>query len=126
MATVASYCWSCGNPTSPAAELCVKCGVRLSSSTALVATGSSGSSKSRLAAALLAFFLGGFGAHRFYLGNTGSAVAMLIVTILGIVTAFAVIGFFLLFATGVWALIDLIMILVGVAKDGRGKTVVTW
>ena len=35
------------------------------------------SSKSRLAITLLSFFLGGFGAHRFYLGKIGTAIAML-------------------------------------------------
>jgi TM2 domain-containing membrane protein YozV len=34
--------------------------------------------KSRIVAALLAFFLGLFGAHKFYLGKTGAAVVMLL------------------------------------------------
>ncbi|MFA1509937.1 TM2 domain-containing protein [Priestia aryabhattai] len=38
------------------------------------------------------FFLGGFGGHRFYMGNTGYAVAML---------------FFNWMTLGIWALIDI-------------------
>jgi TM2 domain-containing membrane protein YozV len=34
--------------------------------------------KSKTTAALLAFFLGGFGIHQFYLGNTGKGVAYLL------------------------------------------------
>ena len=34
--------------------------------------------KSRIAAALLAFFLGGFGAHKFYLGKIGQGFLYLI------------------------------------------------
>ena len=38
---------------------------------------------------LLWFFLGGFGAHRFYLGRTGSAIAMLVLYILSWILLFA-------------------------------------
>ena len=34
--------------------------------------------KSRLAAALLAFFLGGFGVHKFYLGRVGQGILYLL------------------------------------------------
>ncbi|EIJ2834770.1 TM2 domain-containing protein [Vibrio parahaemolyticus] len=34
--------------------------------------------KSRIAAALLAFFLGGFGAHKFYLGKIGQGILYLV------------------------------------------------
>jgi TM2 domain-containing membrane protein YozV len=44
---------------------------------------SSSESKSKVAAALLAFFLGGFGAHKFYLGRTVPAVIMLLVWFFG-------------------------------------------
>ena len=41
------------------------------------------SSKSKLAAGLLGIFLGGLGVHNFYLGNTGRAVAQLLLTLVG-------------------------------------------
>ncbi|MCY4046058.1 MAG: NINE protein [Cellvibrionales bacterium] len=43
-----------------------------------------GASK-KLAAALFAFFLGGFGAHKFYLGYTKQGVIMLLVFFLGFI-----------------------------------------
>lgn len=52
--------------------------------------------KSMLVAYLLWFFLGGFGAHRFYMKKTGSAVAQLILTI-------TVIG---AIVSCIWVLID--------------------
>ncbi|MBK6762587.1 MAG: peptide chain release factor 2 [Micrococcales bacterium] len=71
------------------------------------AQGRPASPKSRLAAALLAFFLGAFGIHRFYVGKIGTGVA--------IIVTFG--GFF-----GIWPLIDLIMILVGSFKTSRSGT----
>ena len=43
------------------------------------------SDKSKVVAALLAFFLGGFGFHKFYLGCTASGIIMLLVFILGFI-----------------------------------------
>jgi TM2 domain-containing membrane protein YozV len=65
------------------------------------------SDKSKITAALLAFFLGSFGAHKFYLGQTG----------LGIVYLLCVIPGFLLFGIptiiiSIVAFIEFIMILV--------------
>lgn len=57
-----SFCFACGSPTDPRAEICPKCGVRQKHSAS--------SGKDRVTAALLALFLGGLGAHHFYLGNT--------------------------------------------------------
>jgi TM2 domain-containing membrane protein YozV len=68
------------------------------------------SPKSRLAVALFAWFLGGFGAHRFYLGKIGTAIAMLL-TLGGL---------------GIWALIDFIMAVAGVMKDKEGKVIKNW
>jgi TM2 domain-containing membrane protein YozV len=44
--------------------------------------------KDKVAAALLAFFLGAFGAHKFYLGKTGAAVTMLLLSTFGAILLF--------------------------------------
>tara|TARA_B100000073_G_C23267094_1_gene384853 strand:- start:156 stop:356 length:201 start_codon:yes stop_codon:yes gene_type:complete len=61
--------------------------------------------KSKVAAALLCFFLGGLGVHRFYVGKVGTGVVQL----------------FTLGGLGIWALIDFIMILMGSFTDANGK-----
>jgi len=61
-------------------------------------------SKSQLVAALLCFFLGGLGIHRFYLGYTWQGVVQLLTG-----------G-----GCGVWALIDFIRILLGTLKPKDG------
>ena len=53
---------------------------------------------------LLAFFLGALGAHRFFVGKIGTGILQLLT-----------IGGF-----GIWALIDIIMIIVGSFKDKAG------
>jgi TM2 domain-containing membrane protein YozV len=53
---------------------------------------------------LLCLFLGCLGVHRFYVGKIGTGIVMLIT-----------LGVF-----GIWALIDLIMIIVGAFKDKNG------
>jgi len=85
------------------------------------------SSKSRLATTLLAWFLGEFGAHRFYLGKIGTAVTMLILGILGFSTVWLFgIGLIFLIPVGIWALIDFIMAVAGVMKDKEGKLIKNW
>ena len=59
--------------------------------------------KSKVAAGLLGIFLGCFGAHNFYLGYTGKAVAQLLITLLSL-------GF-LAVIPAIWALIEGILIL---------------
>jgi TM2 domain-containing membrane protein YozV len=58
--------------------------------------------RNKVVAALLAFFLGTLGVHRFYLGRTGSGIVMLVLSI-------TVIG---LLVSVPWALIDSIRLLV--------------
>ncbi|NLH17720.1 MAG: TM2 domain-containing protein [Phycisphaerae bacterium] len=69
------------------------------------------SSKSRLVAAILCFFLGWLGVHRFYVGKAGTGI--LIIVTFG--------GFF-----GIWPLIDFIMILVGSFTDKQGLVLTKW
>ena len=68
------------------------------------------SPKSRTVALLLAAFLGVFGAHRFYVGKTSSAVLQLI-TLGGL---------------GIWWLADLIIIVSGSFRDDEGRLVSSW
>jgi TM2 domain-containing membrane protein YozV len=58
--------------------------------------------RNKYVAALLAFFLGPLGIHRFYLGRTGSGILMLIMSI-------TVVG---LIVTAPWALIDMVRYLI--------------
>lgn len=59
---------------------------------------------------VLALFLGGFGAHQFYLRNTGSGVTQLLLTLVGALTAWLYVGLLLLFAVFVWVVVDLFLI----------------
>jgi len=59
---------------------------------------------------VLLLFLGGFGIHRFYVGDTTSGVIMLILTLVGWVTAAFLIGFVLIFAVAVWLIVDLFLV----------------
>ena len=83
----------------------MKCGARLAK--AIV---EEISPKSRLATSLLAWFLEEFGAHRFYLGKIGTAIAML----------------FTLGGLGIWALIDFIFAVSGRMKDKEGRIIKNW
>jgi len=117
-----SFCHACGGSTNALAEICIKCGARLAK-----AEIADISPKSRLATTLLVCFLGIFGAHRFYLGKTGTAAVMLILGILYFATVwFYGIGLIFLVAVGIWAFIDFIFAVVGNMKDKDGKLVKNW
>ena len=125
-----SFCFTCGTQTNELAEICVKCGVKLNNSvqpapnSPALATGIS--PKSRTVAALFAFFLGQFGAHRFYSNKIGTAVIMLVVALVGWATLIVLVGFAFLAVVGIWNLIDFIMILAGKFKDKDGLLITTW
>lgn len=70
----------------------------------MATTGAAVSDKSMVPAALLCFFLGGLGFHRFYVGKIGTGILM-ILTLGGL---------------GIWTIIDFVMIIVGSFKDKQG------
>lgn len=75
--------------------------------------------KQKVAALLLAVFLGGLGIHRFYLGHSGSGSAMLVLWLLGFCT-FGVTWIIV----GIWALVDIILIATGSLRDHTGQMLV--
>lgn len=65
------------------------------------------SNPSKVTLIIVCLFLGGLGIHRFMVGKTGSGIAQLL-TIGGL---------------GIWALIDLIMIITGKFTDSEGNVI---
>lgn len=91
------------------------------------------SPKSRLGTALFAFFLGVFGAHRFYIGRTKTAIVMLLLSIAGwgeSILRFAGHGFFaavwFIIAVGTWAFVDFLVTATGNMTDKEGRLIKKW
>lgn len=99
------YCSNCGAEANDNAVVCIKCGCALQKQSAPADLNKS--SKDWLVCLLLCFFVGYLGIHRFYVGKTGSGVAQLLTC-----------G-----GCGIWALVDLIMILLGKFTDEDGKVI---
>lgn len=68
MTNPTKFCHACGVEIDARAELCPKCGVRQPAA----------GKHNRVTAGLLAIFLGGLGAHKFYLGKLGMGFLYLI------------------------------------------------
>lgn len=66
--------------------------------------------KNMALAYVLWFFLGGLGIHRFYLGKTWTAVAMLALTVLGYFLTVFMVGLGLLTIVGIWWIVDAFLI----------------
>lgn len=71
------YCRGCGKIIHASATTCPHCGAQ-QSAVAGASGISNGATKSRVTGALLAFFLGGFGVHKFYCGKIGLGFLYLI------------------------------------------------
>ncbi len=72
--------------------------------------------RQKVLAAVFAFFLGSLGIHQFYLGKTGLGITMLLITVLTCGYGACI--------TGVWALIDFILILAGSTTDAQGRALI--
>ncbi|MBN9176119.1 MAG: TM2 domain-containing protein [Microbacterium sp.] len=59
---------------------------------------------------LLLILLGGFAAHRFYLGYTASAITMLLLWWIGWALSVVMVGFLMIGAVVVWWIVDLFLI----------------
>ena len=107
---MAKYCTNCGKELQENQDVCLNCGVAVKKINNTTNPGG----KSKIAAGLLGIFLGVFGVHNFYLGNTGKAVAQLLISILSCGT--------LAIASEIWGLIEGIMILTGsITTDAQGN-----
>lgn len=104
-ANTVKHCEFCSGIMSVETTTCPNC---LALQTGAASPGES--DKLRLPTFLLAFFFGVFGAHRFYVGKTGSAIAQLC-TLGGL---------------GIWAMVDLIVIACGGFTDGEGRRIRKW
>ena len=110
------YCTACGKQIHESAPSCPGCGAPQQARTPAVAASGgyvparSATDKRILPAAILCFVVGVFGAHRFYVGKIGSAIAMI----------------FTLGGLGVWVLIDFIMIVTGSFRDSEGVRITEW
>lgn len=121
------FCHKCGEKILKEAEICVKCGVRQHdinnandkniNVTINPNASLNPSNSSWIATFLLCLFLGSLGAHRFYTGHIGSAVTMLLITLL---LGWLGIGIII---TGLWALIDFIVIICGNFTDASGNKI---
>lgn len=102
------FCPSCGCPT----EVQVPLDIQKTPVPKWEGPEEKKSPKSRLVAALLAFFVGWLGIHRFYVGKVGTGI-------LQILTCWCLIG-------EIWALVDLVFILCGKFTDKKGRIISEW
>ena len=92
-------CRACGQHLAETALACPNCGAP-----------NTGSSKRILIAALLCFFFGLFGVHRFYVGKWGTGILQLLTG-----------GGFV-----VWTIYDLVLIVFGGFRDKQGNLINLW
>ena len=110
---MAKFCSNCGAEIQEGANNCSNCGAPANGQSQVNNNPTVGDQKSKIAAGILGILLGAFGVHNFYLGYTGKAVGQLLITIISCGT--------LSFVSGVWGLVEGIMILTGsISTDAKG------
>ena len=113
---MSKFCVNCGTQLIENDNFCHNCGYKVGShqSVSNVTNNVESKKKSKIVAGLLGIFLGWIGVHNFYLGYTGKAVAQLLISVLSC--------FVFSFASGIWGLIEGIMILTDtIVVDGNGN-----
>lgn len=104
------YCSKCGKEIEEQANFCKECGANTGTNEHI----DKSNQKSKIAAGLLGIFLGSLGIHNFYLGYNGKAVGQLLITVLSCGA--------LIFVSGIWGLIEGILILAGnISVDANGN-----
>jgi len=98
-----THCHACHRVIDAEAVVCTGCGVMQPAAKAL-------DEKKILPVFLLAFLLGPFGAHRFFVGKVGTGLLQL----------------FTLGGLGLWVLVDLVMIITGNFTDKDGHKLTEW
>ena len=134
-----NFCPFCGAQVTPEQKVCMNCGVDMVNYGAIAV-------KSKIAAGLLALFLGAYGVHNFYLGYYKKAGVQLGLVIFAYVAFFAfIIGMagtgpyisdgaamafvvivllyiIILAGVGIWAFVEAILIFCGkINKDSKGR-----
>ena len=89
------FCLSCGKETFAGAQVCSNCGISLAPT----------SDKDLVTASLLSWLVGWLGIDRFYLGYTGLGIVKLVT----------------LGGCGIWALIDVILVVLRKLPDAQGR-----
>ena len=104
------YCQACASVIDAAAVVCPHCGVPQPGASLVGTPYGPASEKRILVGFLLCFFLGVFGAHRFYAGKIGTGLLQL----------------FTAGGLGIWWLVDLIMLVTGTFRDADGQRITEW
>jgi hypothetical protein len=96
-----AFCENCGKQLSDLAPVCPECGHPQNLSDSYK------SPKEHTVVALLCFFMGGLGVHRFYVGKIATGLIQL----------------FTLGLLGVWTVIDMMMLGFGTFTDSEGREI---
>ena len=104
------FCRACGQPLHVSATTCTRCGAQQRAPSAPRPADPDASPRLLLPAVLLCFWFGMFGVHRFFVGKVGTGLLQL----------------FTLGGLGIWALIDLIILVCGSFTDSEGRKLTQW
>lgn len=113
------FCSKCGKEIDDEAVVCIHCGCATCNNPITTT-----SQKSMALTLILWFFLGVFGAHRFYIGDSQSGSVMCFLWILGWLTCLIIVGIIPLLVVSIWWFVDLFLLLSGELKPKDGSKLV--